>query len=196
MSRKTGAAALWLVLAAMAASNALLIRQNLQLRRELEKAQPQGLRVGDKVPPFTSDGLDGETLRVGYEGAGPSTMFLYFTPSCVFCREQFAFWREALGRASGGGYEVVGLVDRAEDKTRLVEYLREMGCAADSRTPLRVALVPEEVRRDYHLSATPITLIVSNDGTVRKVWVGRWTEAEKSDAGSALGFNFSARTLD
>lgn len=196
MNRKFGAVCFWLVLAALAASNALLIRQNLQLRRELEKAQPQGLRAGEKVPAFTSAGLGGETVRVGYDGEGPDRLLLYFTPSCRFCRDQFALWREALRRVEADRYEVLGLAAQEEDEARLVEYLREVGCAHDSRTPLRVALVPEEVRRAYHLSATPITLLVANDGTVRKVWVGRWTEAEKSDAGSALGFSFPARAMD
>jgi hypothetical protein len=42
-------------------------------------------------------------------------------------------------------------VDVAEDRPPLEEYLRAVGCGDYSTTPLRVAFVPKDVRRDYKL---------------------------------------------
>ena len=46
----------------------------------------------------------------------------------------------------------------------------------DSPVPLKVVLVPDDVVLRYKLSVTPVTLIVSNSGTVEKAWMGLWDE--------------------
>jgi peroxiredoxin len=181
------------MLVALAASNVLLIRQNLQMRLALERLRPQKAEAGDKVPPFVAPALDGDTVRVEYAGGGRKTLLFFFTQTCPYCRQQFAFWREVLNRAEERRYDVMGLVADSEDKVKLHEYLRAMGCGSESKTPLRVALIPKAVRSSYKLSATPVTLLVSGDGTVERAWTGLWTNTELDDAGAALGFNRSAR---
>jgi peroxiredoxin len=174
----------------MAVANGLLIRQNLGMRRALAAYQPQRLEAGDTVQPFTATALGGEPVAVSYDGGGPKKLMFYFTRTCPYCTQQFPRWREILERVDGERFEVIGLVDEAEDKPRLEEYLRSMGCAADSQKPLRVAFIPKEVRRKYKLTATPVTLLVSNDGTVEKWWEGKWGDAERDDAAKTLGLDF------
>lgn len=192
-SKRLTIAGLSILLFTMAAGNALLIRQNLQMRRALKRFEPSRLKAGDKVPSFTASGLSGEPVDVKYTGDGRKRILFFFTPTCPFCRQQFAYWREILERADGDRFEVIGLVDRAEDKTRLEEYTRTMGCSTDSQSPLRVAFIPNEIRRSYKLSETPITLVVASDGTVEKVWAGRWNDNDVAVASTILGFNFSPR---
>lgn len=181
-----------LLLITLAAANVMLIRQNLQMRRALEKYQPQSLKIGDTVPSFSATGLSGEAVNVNYNGSGPQTVVLFFTPTCPFCRQQFAYWREILGRTDKTNFQVIGLVDQAEDKARLEEYLRTMGCSQDSQTPLRIALIPKDVRDSYRLNATPITLVVANDGTVTKAWAGKWEEVQTADASTVFGLSLTA----
>lgn len=192
MKNRIIATCVWFMLIALAASNALLIRQNLQLRAELEKTRPRALRIGETVPPFEGTDIEGRPILLNYTGEGPARMLLYFTPTCRFCKEQFPYWNEVLRHASGSTYEVVGLVSDREDKIKLTQYLREMSCGDDSPAPLRVMLLPKEVSERYHLSATPATLLISNKGTVQKVWVGRWVSDELQDVSAALGFNLKA----
>lgn len=192
MTKKLFKSAPWVMLALVAAANLLLIRQNLQLRQALERYQPRQLAAGEQVPSFSADGLDGAPVNVTYDG-GRKKVLLYFTPPCPYCRQQFAYWREMLERVDAGRFEVVGLVARNEDKARLEEYLRAVGCGADSPTPLRVALVTKQVQEAYKLSGTPATVIVSADGRVEKAWPGRWSEAEAPEAGALLGVNFTPR---
>jgi len=47
------------------------------------------------------------------------------------------------------------------------------------------------VRRAYKFSATPITVIVANDGTVEKQWARRWDAKAAADANLIFGFAFS-----
>jgi peroxiredoxin len=191
LTRKVTIYGFGFLIVAFAVSNILLIRQNIQLRGELAKVQQRGLRAGDKVPPFSAAGLDGRPVQISYTGGGPKRMLIYFTPTCRFCRAQFPYWKEALEHAESNGYEVVGLVNETEDRAKLAEYIREMGCSADSQKPLKIALVPEEIKHSYQLSATPITLLVNNEGTVQKAWVGQWSVSDVGEASTSLGFTFS-----
>jgi hypothetical protein len=116
---------------------------------------------------------------------------LYFTPACPYCREQFAYWREIIERADPTRFEVLGVARNADDKGKLEEYLGSVNCADDSNAPLRVVLINEAIRRAYKFSATPITLIVANDGTVEQQWVGRWDAKAVAEASPVLGLAFS-----
>jgi peroxiredoxin len=190
---KLPAAAAGVLIFSFAAANLLLIRQNLQLRAALRSYQPDELRPGDKLPPFSAKGLGGEPLSVSYEGRGPKRVLLFFTPTCRYCHRQFTYWRELLERADHGRFEIVGLVAEAEDAVKVEEYLRAVG--SDARAALRVAMIPAAVRRTYKLSATPITLVVANDGTVEHSWSGLWGGPDVAQASAVFGFNFSQPLL-
>lgn len=184
----------WVMLLALAVANVLLVRQNLQLRAALAKYQPDVLEAGDKLPPFSAKWLtNGEPLQVSYTGQGPKRVFLFFTPSCSYCREQFVYWRELLERADQNRFEIVGLVAESEDAGKVEEYLRSVGCGDGSPAPLRVATIPDDVRRGYRLSSTPITLVTASDGTVEQFWLGRWNNSTVAGANAAFGLNFSSR---
>lgn len=189
MSLKLSAIALWLMLLALAVSNVLLLRQNLQMRAALTKAAPDFLQAGERVSPFVAIGLREERIEVNYAGAGRMRVLLYFTPGCRYCREQFPYWRELIAHADHDRFEVLGVAADGEDRAKLEDYLRSFNCAGDSLTPLRVALVPDAVRRAYKLSATPITMLVAGNGTVEKVWTGRWDAKAIAEANSLFGLN-------
>lgn len=181
------------LLLAMATANILLLSQNMEMRRALAKYLPRELKAGEKVRPFIATDLDERPVSISYTESGPKRVLLYFTPKCPYCREQFPYWREILERADRGRYEVIGLVDATENVPDLKRYLDQAGCSSESGTPLPTVLIPSDVRRSYKLSATPVTLIVKNDGTVEKVWAGQWGEAEILEAGNLLGFDFKKR---
>jgi peroxiredoxin len=181
--------ALWAVLLALAAANVLLIRQNFQLRAALSRYEPEAVQPGDKLPSFSAKGAADEPLYIAYDGRGPRRVFFYFTPTCPYCRQQFAHWQEVLSKADRERFEVWGLVSNAEDRGRMDEYLRSVGCGTDSATPLRVAYVAGDILRSYKLTSTPTTLVVANDGTVERSWLGKWNAQTVSNASVALGLN-------
>ena len=181
----------WVMLVALAVANALLIRQNLQMRAALSKYEPPVLQPGEQVQPFSAPSLSGENIQVNYTGNGPNRVLMFFTPDCSYCREQFAYWREVLVHADINRFEVLGVATESEDKAKLDEYLRSVGCSPDSQKPLRTALIPNSLRRSYKLSSTPITLVVANDGSVENVWHGRWDSESLAAAASIFGMDFS-----
>lgn len=180
--------ALWIMLILLAASNILLIRQNLQMRSQLEKFQPKVLQPGEEVQSFTAVGLNGEPITINYTGEETKRVLLYFTPSCPYCQEQFSYWKELLNRVNRNKFQVLGLVSESEDKKKVNEYLSSVGCES-----MRVAFVPKGVLSSYKLSMTPTTIVVENTGKVEKAWAGRWGSDIADSASSIFGFSFSPR---
>ena len=180
--------ALWVMLILLAASNVLLIRQNLQMRSQLEKFQPKVLQPGEEVQPFSAQGLNGESITINYTGEETKRVLLYFTPSCPYCHEQFSYWKELLNRVNRNRFQVLGLVSESEDKKKVNEYPSSVGCES-----MRVALVPKGVLNSYKLSMTPTTIVVENTGKVEKAWAGKWNSEIAASASSIFGFSFSSQ---
>ena len=175
----------WAMLIVLAVVNALLIRQNFQMRDRLDQLKPKILQPGDKVESFSAQGLHGEPINMNYMGE-TKRVLLYFTPACPYCQEQFPYWQEILRRANGNHFQVLGIVSESEDKSKVDEYLRSVGCES-----MRVAFVPNSLLKSYKLSMTPTTLVIANEGKVENAWAGKWNSDSLAAASSTFGFSFS-----
>jgi len=181
---KSRSLAVWGMLVLMAVCNGLLIKQNLRLRAEIERQKPKILQSGDRVGAFLAPGMGGEAHTVSYNGQGPKRVFLYFSPDCPYCHDQFSFWRELIDRVDKAQFEVTGVVSEAEERARVTDYLRSFGCES-----LPVVFVSNEVLRNYKLVVTPTTLVVDNGGKVEQAWSGAWDDRGLSAAGSTFGIS-------
>jgi peroxiredoxin len=187
MASKKVTIGLYVLLAVLGVANLLLVDQNLRMRRSIESARPARLAVGDKVPPFTAAGLGGEQIAVTYTSQERDRLLFFYTPSCPYSRQQFPGWLDLAARTDKRKIEVLGLAADAEDKTKLREYLREVNVTHPPGVTFTTAIVPEEVRSKYKLSETPLTLLIANDGTVKKVWAGRWDNKALASVNAAVG---------
>lgn len=79
---------------------------------------------------------------------------------------------------------IIGVVSEAENEEKLKEYLNMAGCSK-----LKVARVPNSVIYEYKFSRTPTTLLVSKEGIVESIWLGRWTPQLLSEVEAKLGLN-------
>jgi hypothetical protein len=98
----------WAMLIVLAAVNALLIRQNLQMRARLDQLKPKTLQPGDKVESFSAQGLHGESINMNYMGE-TKRVLLYFTPACPYCQEQFPYWQEIRQFHQGLFMKLIGM---------------------------------------------------------------------------------------
>ena len=178
--------ALWGMVIILAVSNSLLLRQNLQLRNLLKKFEPDQLKPGDKLEPFSASGLNGETVAIDFASGGPRRVLLFLSPNCPYCREQFAYWKELIDMAPAKGFQVVGVAMNSEDRSNLAAYLNSMGCPTNSKA-FSVALIPEEVRQKYKFTITPTTLVISSDGKADAVWTGLLKPSDLKAANAILG---------
>lgn len=60
--------------------NLFLIRQNWQLRAELNKRNPGNLQRGDFLEPVSGRNSNGEAVSIIYNGSKQSKVFMFFSP--------------------------------------------------------------------------------------------------------------------
>ena len=178
--------ALWGMVVILAVSNSLLLRQNFQLRNLLKKFEPDQLKPGDKLEPFSASGLNGETVVIDFARGGPRRLLMFLSPNCPYCREQFRYWKKLIDIAPAKGFQVVAVAMSSEDRANLAAYLNTMGCPTGSKT-FSVALIPEEVRQKYKFSITPTTLVISSDGKADAIWTGLLKPSDVEAASAILG---------
>jgi hypothetical protein len=121
--------ALLLIFAVM---NVFLLMQNIDLRRGIRKLEPDKLNVGDRLEPFSVSGLSVAAVDVKYSSTSPKRVFIFFSPSCPYSRMQFPFWNNLIRQASNTGIQVIGLVQDSEDKEKVEQFLKTVGCPNES----------------------------------------------------------------
>ena len=163
----------------LVAVNALLLQQNLQMRTQLSKSQPQKLEIGDKVPSFVAKDLTDKTVNVEFSHNSEKRFLLYFTPTCPYCKQQFLEWKELISQVRGKNIEVIGIVSENEKKEEIEKYLNTFDCGVNSETSLQVLFVPNETLQNYKLNLTPTTILLSDDGKVEQNWIGKWKGTDK-----------------
>ncbi|MEW6212306.1 MAG: redoxin family protein, partial [Acidobacteriota bacterium] len=140
MRKKLPSIMLWSMLPLLALSNALLLRQNLQLRAEIDKSKPNILQKGNKVPAFSAPSLGSQIITVNHTGHETTRAILFFTTSCPYCSEQFPYWKEILDKANRNRFQIIGVVSESEDRSKIEEYLKSFECES-----LPVAILPKEI---------------------------------------------------
>jgi peroxiredoxin len=171
--------------------NLLLIKQNLDLRKQLAAGgrtidlTTNFLQPGDVVAPVTATDLDGRPYQLDYKKDGRQRLLLFFSPNCPYCREQSPLWRDLLDKVDSKRFTVIGVVNDREDK-RLVSAHADRAGYFKTKTPLPLVFFDSESLGSYKLSATPTTLLINDDGTVAHAWVGKWDEASAMEVAAAL----------
>lgn len=177
----------WSLVLVMLILNGVLIVQNLHMRSVIRGDVPQALADGERVSGFTGVDPSGQSVKVSYNAEGPSHIFLFLSPNCPFCKEQLPYWRELIKKVDHEKFSVAILVNDSIDKAQVQTYLAKNGFDSG----FDVLFLPANVVKDYKLVGTPITLVVSNDGVVRKHWVGKWDDASLNAASAVFNVMFS-----
>jgi thiol-disulfide isomerase/thioredoxin len=123
---------------------------------------PPLLAVGDTVPSFDAEGLDGPVQHVDYR-KGSVTVILFFLSSCPVCHKMIPEWNRA--------YE------------RRPKTLRVVGVMLDHEPPGFFMATPVsfpvlrspgvEFARTFKLQKVPMTVRVAAGGKVEDVGVGQ-----------------------
>ena len=171
--------------------NLLLIKQNLDLRKQLAAGgrtidlTQNFLQPGDFVTPVTATDLDGRLYQLDYKKDGRQRLLLFFSPNCPYCQQQSPLWRDLLDKVDSNRFMVVGVVSDREDK-RLVSAHAEGAGYFKTKTPLPLVFFDSESLGSYKLTATPTTLLINEDGRVEYAWVGKWDETKAMEIAATL----------
>lgn len=171
--------------------NVLLIKQNLDLRRQLASGgrtldvTTNFLQPGDVVTAVTATDLDGRPYQLDYKKDGRQRLLLFFSPDCPYCQQQSPLWRDLLDNIDSNRFSVVGVVSDREDK-QLVSAHADAAGYFKTKTPLPLVLFDSESLGSYKLSATPTTLLINDDGKVEHAWIGKWDSSSAKEVAQAL----------
>jgi len=173
------------------AVNVLLAKQNLamrqQLRTQADAVNPAGqsLKEGEVVASIAGMGLDGRPYELNYDKDERKHLLFFFSPTCTYCVQQAPLWRDILNKVDCNRVEVLGLVSDKLDKQAVYTHAEELGYFK-TKASLPVIFATNETLGRYRLVATPTTLLISKNGTVEHVWVGKWDEIKTAEVAEAL----------
>lgn len=171
--------------------NLLLIKQNLDLRRQLAAGgrtidvTRNALQPGDVVTAVTATDLEGNPYELDYKKDGRARLLMFFSPNCPYCQQQSPLWRDVLDNVDSNRFTVVGIVSDREDK-RLVSAYADNAGYSKTRTRLPLVVFDSESLGSYKLTATPTTLLINEDGRVEHAWIGKWDETKAREVAAAL----------
>jgi hypothetical protein len=120
------------------------------------------LGVGDTVPGFDAQGLDGTTRHIGF-GKGSKTVLLFFLAGCPACHKMIPEWNRLYER-------------RPKDLTVFGVLLNQEPPGYFMATPLAFPVLRGpggEFSKTFKLFRVPTTLRVGPGGRVEDVGVGQ-----------------------
>lgn len=170
--------------------NLLLIKQNLDLRKQLRAGAKtlettNVLKPGDVVSAVTATHLDGSPYQLSYNKDGRHRLLLFFSPNCPYCEQQSPLWREMLDTVDSNRFTVLGVVSDREDK-QLVSAHADGAGYFKTKTRLPIVFFDNESLGTYKLTATPTTLLIDEDGRVEHAWVGKWDQSRVQEVAATL----------
>lgn len=171
--------------------NVLLIKQNLDLRKQLAAGgrtldlTTNVLKPGDVVAPVTAPDTNGQPYQLEYKNDGRRRLLLFFSPNCPYCEQQSPLWRDLLDTIDQDRFAVVGVVSDKEDPSVVSAHANAAGYFR-TKTPLPVVFFDNESLGSYKLTATPTTLLIDDHGRVEHAWVGKWDESRALEVAAAL----------
>ncbi|MCB2230985.1 TlpA family protein disulfide reductase [bacterium] len=171
-----------LVMAAMAVEIALLINENRNLRAQLDGLTDmfQPLAADQRLPTISGEDIYGKPLSIRYGPDSPTTVLLWFSPSCDACEGNLAFWNDLYDQYASEQLRFVGMCAGMIDEAQTFAEAHAMSFPILSVTDNRLIDA-------YRGHVLPQTVLLSSDGTVIRVWPGMLEEDMISEVYDAVG---------
>lgn len=158
---------LWLAGLGVLAENIFLFRQNQQLSEALA---PQ-ITAGTHLQMLAGIALDGRLEPVALPAGGSKLLIITFSPGCPACQANQDGWMRLASALEKKGFRVLWVSRDPSEVTRVY-------CLKHGIPPSDVLVDPPyRTFAQLGLARVPNTLLVGSDGTVEKVWAGRFDQA-------------------
>ncbi len=136
--------------------------------------------IGAHLPPVELTDLSGRRVTLEFTTTALPTIVYWYSPDCVWCRRNAANIK-ALARAAEGRYRFIGI---SKSDRGLREYL------AASEYSFPTYIDPTGHARDaYGLGGTPMTLLISHEGTLSHIWNGAYDGKRATELETLFGFH-------
>jgi len=166
-------------LAALALSLGVNVYLGLVIVRPKGGPSAHSMSVGAAFPALTLHDLSGKEVRVVWPSSDNKPTVIYiFSPTCIWCQRNLENFK-AMGDPARSEYRFLPI---SLTSSGLSRYVQKYG--------LVFPVFAEPVAAQggaFAYSGTPETLVISPNGTVKRVWRGAFTGSVKSEVESYLG---------
>jgi peroxiredoxin len=170
-----GIAALALALVVILAVQNRGLRDSL-VELELRNSNPQ---LGQFVPGFSSETLDGDPLQVVAHESGERQVLFIFTTTCTYCIASIPTVNALALRLAEDGTELIGL---SLDSLPLTRAYREQHALV---YPI-IHFPNTALRRMYRAGRVPSTLVIDAEGRIHFARLGMLTTAASDSVIAAV----------
>ncbi len=168
-----------ILLAALAVSGSLNILLSFRVHSLVSARAPTPrIKVGLRLEDITGLDPSGDRVTVRFEDSQTPTVILVLRPGCQWCDANMPNWKTLIAEKRHS-FRFVAVSLSPIDFTKYLELNK-----------LNIPGVAPSVEQNPMLngvSATPQTIVVEHDGTVRKVWLGAYAGDTKRDVEAFFG---------
>lgn len=187
-TRRLSQGLLLLLILGLFVANWLLVNQNRNLKAAIALLgkEPEVLKPGQQVPPFTARTTSGQRQVVTYSDRA-KTVLLVFLPHCEACERSVPHWKEIITACARNNYQVLGIsLDNGPNTT---EFLMSHGLRLNTLVDMDA-----HTRDVYKFSLTPQTIVIDNSGKVQKIWPGAFRQDTKQQVEQYFGISLQDNT--
>ncbi|MFY9622455.1 MAG: redoxin domain-containing protein [Pyrinomonadaceae bacterium] len=170
-----------ILIVGLVVTNALLIKQNRDLKAFIARDQPEILKPGQKLTSLAAKSLSDQRQVVDY-GSRPKTVLFVFSPQCTACERTVPHWRKIIEASVRNQYQVFGV--SLGDAVGSSSFLASNGLKLETLID-----IDAETRAAYKLSLSPLTIVIDNTGKVEKVWPGAFNRQSKQEVEEYFGIS-------
>jgi len=127
------------------------------------------LDKGAIVPDFTLPDIEGNTVNFKKDMGEGNTYLLFWSSSCVSCKEGMAVLEEVYKKNKDQGFSVVA-INVYQDKETVTGFIKEIGITypvlLDTKGTVATA---------YEVFAIPVVYVIDTRGAVRDKFLGEMT---------------------
>ncbi len=128
------------------------------------------LDKGAIVPDFTLPDVEGKTIDFKKNMGRGNTYLLFWSSSCVSCKEGMAVLEKVYKKSKGRGFSVVA-VNVYQDKNTVTDFIKELGLTypvlLDRKGTVATA---------YEVFAIPVAYVIDSRGAVLDKFLGEMTK--------------------
>lgn len=173
--------ALCILTIGMIIMNCVLLKQNLNLKAQLDERQrSMVLKPGTMLNELEGNDVDGNQYVLSYGSNRPKTVLLVFSPLCGYCTQNLKNWRALYEGLDRKAFRVVA-VSTISDGVKEYMSSHEFNIA-----PVISDVAPKK-KVEYEMTVTPQTILIDSDGRVESVWAGVLDQQDKRQIEAAVG---------
>jgi peroxiredoxin len=153
----------------------VLTIQNRELKSRFNatSAQPDPLKPGEQVEPFSFTTLDGGIANLDYSDSNTKYLLFVLSTTCPHCEKNLVAWKEIVDRNQNDQCNIMGLsLDNIENTKSYV--------ASKNVSFVLSAVTDTSFSRKYKIAGVPETILIQN-GTVEKAWLGELSKEQTSE---------------